>query len=626
MGKSISLFTVDDAIETLPSPEIYNDKFDFYYQAHVKDGRLYQKEFRRDAAGNLTHEVDYPAEWIIGSGNATRSYLMNSGGFVTEMPLTWYVDSQRWDMSPSYREKNLRFSREIPGLCMSCHNGIPESTPFVRGHYTDVPLGITCERCHGPASEHVDKRLEGIEPGESDNDWIVNPASLPRDAQLSVCQQCHLSGTSVFQPGQDPHSFSPGMLITAHRAVFVNSESLENEERFGISSHAVRLAQSECFAKSDMTCTTCHDPHEAVQSLEPNYFNTICSSCHVGDVSLDAGLCTREHSLGPEQAMTGDCVSCHMRKSGTSDIPHVTFTDHWIRRTLPPPTDPAAIDRNPIRSDPLTLVEAVPTLNLTPGQSDRSKALAYFTWYQTKHELEAYLDSVVFYAQRASTSGAYDSPLAIAHGRAELIKNRTARARSIFENGLRADTSSVELAYQLGRAFRAEKNVEQAEIYFRKAVKMQPLYLDAQIALGQLLYEKSEYDSAQNIFEFVVATDPIHRPEAWNGLGLSQLVGGQVDASISSLSEAVKKDPDRPLAWVNLGSAYLVNADTESAEVAFLRAVDLDPLLPAPYGNLGLIYLQRDERSKARTMFEQLLSISPNDENAKRMLSELDDA
>ena len=87
---------------------------------------------------------------------------------------------------------------------MTCHNGLPEHEPFTPAHYDAVPLGITCERCHGPGSEHVERHLAGlVSRRRGTREAKSIPASSTRlastrDGQLAVCQQCHLTGTSVF--------------------------------------------------------------------------------------------------------------------------------------------------------------------------------------------------------------------------------------------------------------------------------------------------------------------------------------------------------------------------------------------------------------------------------------------
>ena len=171
MGRSVSRFDPVTAPERFDgAARVYDPQHNLYYEPFVRGDTLFQREFRQDDAGCLVHERVHPAAWVVGSGNATRSYLMDVNGHITQMPLTWYVDKAQWDLSPGYEQTNLRFGRAISLECMTCHNGLPVHSPFTQSHYTDVPEGITCERCHGPGSAHVDARLADLGPPEGEPD------------------------------------------------------------------------------------------------------------------------------------------------------------------------------------------------------------------------------------------------------------------------------------------------------------------------------------------------------------------------------------------------------------------------------------------------------------------------
>src|SRR5207247_9826327 len=117
-----------------------------------------------------------------------------------------------------------------------------------------------------------------------------------------------------------------GMKMSDMKVVYFHENI--NTGDFKIASHGARMSMSECFKKSGkMLCTTCHDPHIPVESVPRNEFNNKCKTCH--DVSnLSPSTKKADHRE------IGDCVSCHMRQGGTSDSPHVNFTDHWIRKEV----------------------------------------------------------------------------------------------------------------------------------------------------------------------------------------------------------------------------------------------------------------------------------------------------
>src|SRR5436190_216190 len=69
-----------------------------------------------------------------------------------------------------------------------------------------------------------------------------------------------------------------------------------------------------------MTCTTCHNPHEASRGAEASaHYAQVCRQCH---------------SNGSHTA-SGDCIACHMPKRRTDDVVHAVMTDHYIQRRKP---------------------------------------------------------------------------------------------------------------------------------------------------------------------------------------------------------------------------------------------------------------------------------------------------
>lgn len=308
---------------------VYDAPSDLYYSPYWENDSFYIAEYRlkgRDTVHKRVEKVDF----IVGSGNATRSYLMQRNGYMYEFPITWYVHKQIWDMSPGYEGgKNARFSREVGEECLACHTGHIEFVPNSKNRYQQVAIGIDCEKCHGPGAEHIRRmeRDEMVDVGQETDFSIVNPKKLPLATQFDVCQQCHLQGNNVFTGGTSTTDFRPAMALNSVYEVFLPESP--NPDAFGIASHAERLQQSKCFKGSGgkLTCTTCHNPHESLEKADATaaYLST-CNGCHNGTAHT---VC----KASPEKkaTMQGNCVSCHLPSGGTADIPHVSFHDHNIR-------------------------------------------------------------------------------------------------------------------------------------------------------------------------------------------------------------------------------------------------------------------------------------------------------
>lgn len=296
-----------DSLEDLRHPLVYDPHKDFYYTARWEGDSFYIYEYRlrnRDTV-YLRREV---AQYGIGSGHGTRSYLLYREGYLYQAPITWYSSAGKWDLSPGYENgHNSRFDREISPSCLYCHSSEFEPTPGSFNHYQKIGTFIGCEKCHGPGSEHV----AAAKKGDTSQARRYGFRTFSLVAQNDVCNRCHLEGISV---PLSSHEFIPGDTLAHKMAIFLLPR--EDIQGFGIASHAERLQMSACAQKGGLRCITCHDPHPLRK--KPS-FDLICQSCHQS--------CKKHH--------TDNCHSCHMPKNTTVDIPHVRFTDHWIRVVRP---------------------------------------------------------------------------------------------------------------------------------------------------------------------------------------------------------------------------------------------------------------------------------------------------
>ena len=307
-----------------------------HYSMLRRNGRFFQQRYQLQQ-GREVNLFEQEVHYIIGSGNHARSYLnLSAGGVLTQLPVTWYPQEKRWGISPGYdRKQHYDFSRKIDYGCLFCHNATPKlaegADRYGRENLfpPELPMGIDCQRCHGPASQHV--ALAGGGKGiEAIRRAIVNPARLSPERQMDVCQQCHLETTSDELPqavrafGRAVYSFRPGEALSDYLIHFDHAPGTGHDDKFEINSAAYRLRQSQCFQKSAgrLRCTSCHDPHRTPRGDEAiQQFRESCLKCH-------QQLSARSH---PHPASAA-CANCHMPKRRTEDVVHVVMTDHRIQR------------------------------------------------------------------------------------------------------------------------------------------------------------------------------------------------------------------------------------------------------------------------------------------------------
>jgi hypothetical protein len=419
-------------------------------------------------------------QYFVGSGTAAHSYLMEVDGFLYEAPVAYYHDSASWKPAPGFAGFDYPYlTRPILPGCLQCHaSGIQHisgtqnayaSTPFLEG-------GVACERCHGPGSEHI----AGGKP-------MVNPAKLAPAQRDSICEQCHLSGEiRVPKMGQDDQALPPGDRLADHLTVFVRAGSASTRR---VTSHAENFAQSACKRSSGdkMWCGTCHDPHSIPAANEKAaYFRAKCLSCH------QQSDCNAPTAF--RQAKADDCTACHMPRNPVSDIEHVVFTDHSIRRR------PEAVS-----SVPSATADLVPFRGGIP--SSRDLGLAY-AMIGRREQNALYLDRAFSLLKQAVSSGARDSQTL--SYLAEFYRDRRddANALPLYEEVWRTDRSQYATAAALG-AYRMQRgDVEEAMRFWKQALAISPALPLTRLNLAGAQWRSGQADDAQETLRKALEFNP----------------------------------------------------------------------------------------------------------------------
>ena len=106
-------------------------------------------------------------------------------------------------------------------------------------------------------------------------------------------------------------------------------------------------------------------------------------------------------------------------------------------------------------------------------------------------------------------------------------------------------------------------------------------------------------------------------------IGVAQMREGQVEASVDTFSEIIRRRPDFAEGWNKRATAYYLLGEWRRS------AADCDEVLrrnPQHFGALsgyGMIWLQLDEPTRALERFEQALAVNPNLESVQRTIDAL---
>jgi tetratricopeptide (TPR) repeat protein len=624
---------------------------DRHYTMLQRDGRLYQRRHEIGFDGTETNSIEVEAHYVIGSGNHAQTFLHRSNdGRLFEMPVSWYSKQGRreggegsgyWAMSPGYdKSVHQDFRRLINEDCLSCHNGYPRAPVTNDGNgpvFTGaLPEGIDCQRCHGPGQAHIDAiQSENVEAGRQ---AIANPGRFDRERQLEACMQCHLESTSGPLPfrirryDRGLFSYVPGKALGEYFIHFDHAAGTGREDKFDIAGAAYRLRKSACFQRSEMTCLTCHDPHDIPRGAEAvQRYVAVCQRCH-------EGIHRSGMPRAPNVRLDATCLDCHMPKRRTEDAVHVVMTDHYIQRRRPatdllaPRAEPASYEYRgevvlyyppKLASTPdnelyLALAQVQDGADLAGGIPRLERAIEQYRparpdmYYELAraHAKTSNFAAVIRWCEEALTRDGTFAPalkeLAAAAvklhrladaaralekavalggndgyaladlGNVYLQQGRVDQAEQALRQALTIDADLPQANNTLGLATLKRGDQAQAEAYFRAALRVQPDLAEAQNNLATLLAGRRAYQEAAYHFEKAIRSNPAY-VEARHGYGLVLTLMQSYSRAVAELEAVVRLAPDSAPARVDLADVLATLGRVTDARREYLAAIRLDP-------------------------------------------------
>lgn len=677
MGRAFARASAKGAIAAqegvLYTHEASGDQFTLVQR---QDG-LYLQRSQEGKGGEATNVFAKRIDFVMGSGNHAKTLLHRAkNGQLFELPLGWYAEGGgTWAMSPGFdRWDHPGFRRAVSDECMFCHNAYPQGG-LEREHGEPatfpemLPEGIDCQRCHGPGRNHIEAAAQGGSK-EKIRASILRIGKEDPQRQMALCYQCHLESTSEPLPyairryERQPYSYRPNERLADFILHF--DFPAGKSDHFEIAHAGYRLQQSACYLRSgeQLTCTSCHDPHEARRGAEAAaHYDKACRQCHA----------TTHQNEGSDKQQA--CASCHMPARRTDDVVHVVMTDHRIMRRagrdwLAPKKEAHADDARRYRgavvlskATPLAdgpdraLYEATAQVyegsNLEPGSRQLAEAIDKFrpsrpefyhqlaeALYRLGSNEEAvkryrealtqdplYLPGIRNLGQTLTTLGRPEEAIAVLSkapqdavalnnlAEAQIAMGKTAEAVETLRKALALDPDAPEALNNLGKALRASGQSEGAREAWSQAIRVRPAYPEANNNLGNAWVEAGDWEAARKHFE-VALRDPRYASVRFN-YGTELAARGEFGMGAKLLDEAIRLRPDWAEVYLNRGNLEAQRGRPAAAIPYFLKALAQDAGLLRARLNLGLAYNETGKRVEAIREFRQVAA--SGDSELRRM-------
>ena len=562
---------------------------------------------------------DYTIEYTFGV-YPLQQYLVDFGkGRLQALAIAWDArpeseGGQRWfSLYPDEQVNHadaLHWTRSLynwNGMCASCHSTNLQKRYDSTNDAFDTQwasMNVSCEACHGPASEHIEwAKQRGSDSNSRNTDypdagspdtgrykgfkhsmderkdvlwsWSEGQFTAHRSSQretekeIAVCAPCHSRRSEIatgYEPGDALLDFYLPSTLSAP-LYYADGQIQDEVYEYG------SFLQSKMY-QAGVTCSDCHEPH-SLQLRQTG--NAVCTRCHKAEY-----YDTPSHHHHKSTSEGAKCAECHMpvRTYMGIDGRH----DHSLR--LP-------------RAD---LSEQLGVPNVCNHCHQDKKETGKTAW-QAKWALEKMRE---WYGTIAKGHQQY----AMAFAAAE-------RSQQGADQKLRAVIEDVETP-EIARATAIQKlsaylSPRTLELVLQGLKHVDPLVRYASITAAETLPPALLIKYLSPLLTDMTRAVRAEAARVLAAVPAEQFNDEQRVQFEKALGEYVNSqqiNADRPQAQANLGIMYQARGDSKKAARAYQKAISLDDSFVPAYINLADIYQAQKDFSKAKKVLHTALDVS----------------
>ncbi len=202
-------------------------------------------------------------------------------------------------------------------------------------------------------------------------------------------------------------------------------------------------------------------------------------------------------------------------------------------------------------------------------------------------------------------------------GRTALDEGRLPDALRIFRQVLLIKPDEVEAHYRIGLVFWRQRQIQEAFVFFNKAIEIAPENASLHLSLAGFYEQASLFDKAVEEYRKVIVlaegTEMARSSEKRLNLTLVKqyVAAADVDTALQILNSLLEEYPDDPRVLQHLGFAYSLAKRYEAAAAIYESVLEKEPENDSAHMNLANVYMKMGDVPNAITHFEKAAELSP---------------
>tara|TARA_Y100000296_G_C5179252_1_gene262414 strand:+ start:8789 stop:11119 length:2331 start_codon:yes stop_codon:yes gene_type:complete len=271
--------------------------------------------------------ADFKVAYTFGIEPLQQYLLEMPGGRLQASGVAWDTEKRQWfELYPGQTidfNDDLHWSKPSQNanfVCVECHttdfkrNFDPVTDSFASEWHS---LGVGCQSCHGPASEHLawNAADKSSHQEQTSRGFDLSLSASNAVTQVEACARCHARRSPLGDGFEHKNRLMDDYLPSLLSRDLYEVDGKIKEEVFEYGP----FTQSKMFAKG-VTCSDCHNPHSNQLKVTGN---GVCLQCHnptatPNRAGIDgSGLLAKnydspEHHQHTQGQAGSQCVDCHM--------------------------------------------------------------------------------------------------------------------------------------------------------------------------------------------------------------------------------------------------------------------------------------------------------------------------